>query len=141
MKAPERVPDPLKQKFLPWDGSFELEYSKHLRTQDDSDLNVKYLMNCIGEFTNFVAFYANNILVIRKIHDGGLEAPFIFGEDLMVQDVDYLRSTDEGFEIVVALNSTKVATHPHCVALLRWSGAQLKLLRKLKIEEEVRFTS
>ncbi|EYC21715.1 hypothetical protein Y032_0018g3495 [Ancylostoma ceylanicum] len=135
--VPERVPDPLKQKFLPLDSSFEIEYGKHIHTRDGCDVNAKYLMDCSGEFTNFVAFYCANALSIRRIHDGGMEAHHIFSDELTVQDVEYMRSSDGGFGLTVALNSSKLTVHPHCVALLRWSGDQLKLLRKLKIEEEV----
>ncbi|VDK51320.1 unnamed protein product [Cylicostephanus goldi] len=137
MRAPERVPDPLKQKFFPSNDGFEIEYAKLIHTQDDGDLTVKHLMDCTGEFTKLIALYCGNSLVIRQLRDGGMQAPFIFGEDLVVQDVDYLRSTDGGFEIVVGLNSEKPNIHPNCVALLSWNGAKLVLLRKLKIEEEV----
>ncbi|RCN34427.1 hypothetical protein ANCCAN_19732, partial [Ancylostoma caninum] len=135
--VPERVPDPLKQKFLPLDSSFEIEYDKHIHARDGCDVNVKYLMDCSGEFTNFVAFYCANALSMRRIHDGGMEAHHIFSDELTVQDVDYMRSSDGGFGLTVALNSSKLTIHPHCVALLRWSGDQLKLLHKLKIEEEI----
>ncbi|CAJ0590606.1 unnamed protein product [Cylicocyclus nassatus] len=137
MRAPERVPDPLKQKFFHSNEGFEIEYAKLIHTKDDSDLTVKHLMDCTGEFTKLIALFCGNSLVIRQLRDGGMQAPFIFGDDLVVQDVDYLRSADEGFEIVVALNSEKLNVHPNCVALLSWNGAKLVLLRKLKIEEEI----
>ncbi|KHJ92830.1 hypothetical protein OESDEN_07269 [Oesophagostomum dentatum] len=94
MRTLEKVPDPLKQKFLPLDSSYEIEYAKHIHAQEGHDLNVKYLMDCSGEFTNFAAFYCANTLLLRRIHEGGLETQFIFDEELLVQDVEYMRRAE-----------------------------------------------
>uniref|UniRef100_A0A0K0D339 CNH domain-containing protein n=1 Tax=Angiostrongylus cantonensis TaxID=6313 RepID=A0A0K0D339_ANGCA len=134
---PERVPDPLRQKFLPYDGGYQLEYSKYLDIRKGSDCNVKFFRNCSGEFVNFIALNCANCVVLCRPSGDRSETRYVFPEELTVKDIEYIRCEDGGYGFVVALNSTRISVHPHCVALLRWNGAQLQLVRKLKMDQEI----
>ncbi|KAK6039353.1 hypothetical protein COOONC_23142 [Cooperia oncophora] len=134
---PEKVPDPLRQKFLPYDGGYQLDYSKHLDYPDGSDCEVKYLLNCSGEFTHFVALWYENNLSIRRNTETGLESHYLFNKELNIKDIGYFRNSDDELCLVVGLNSTNTNIHPHCVAFLRWGGAKFQLLQKIVFDEEI----
>ncbi|KAJ1348827.1 hypothetical protein KIN20_004222 [Parelaphostrongylus tenuis] len=134
---PERVPDPLRQRFLLQENGFQLDYSKYIHMRDDHDCNVKFFKDCSGEFVNLIALHCANSVTICRIQEDRLECRYVFPEELIVKDVEYIRVEDGGYGLVVALNSVKVSAHPHCVALLRWSAGQLQLVRKLKMEQEI----
>ncbi|VDM60526.1 unnamed protein product [Angiostrongylus costaricensis] len=134
---PERVPDPLRQKFLPHHSGYQLEYSKYLDIRKGSDCNVKFFRNCSGEFVNFIALHCANCVALCRPSGDRSETRYVFPEELTVKDIEYIRCEDGGYGFVVALNSTGISVHPHCVALLRWNGAQLQLVRKLKMDQEI----
>uniref|UniRef100_A0A1I7X8I5 ELYS-bb domain-containing protein n=1 Tax=Heterorhabditis bacteriophora TaxID=37862 RepID=A0A1I7X8I5_HETBA len=133
-----KIPDPLKQKFLPLNNSYHLEYEKFLPSQDDVDYGAKYLTNSIGELTSYFAVFRSCDISIHDVITGSFKWNFKFDEDYYIKDVDYLPSQDGNFGLVVALNSVRFSDdRPHCIALLHWNGAQFQILKKLYIEHEI----